>query len=248
MKNYLLVFLALVVTSFTSLSAQTEKPLVKAQAKEALPAPAFLKAVPTTNIVTLFSAGRSEADTMTASWVFEGSRLRLTGWYGLGETNLLSLEVSSFATEKNFDWQAGGESASGTFPEGTEKLWIAFTQKIRARYQVIGGGIFVETSPLKYMGKIERLTDGVILTQYLFGDVTGKYRTIDEVNWAGAVPEVNQTIYLGSNDRMSFPVEKSGEKFLLTLEVVTDLERDRKEQERMFGIGSRSAAKEEPKK
>jgi len=220
------LILALLVTCGTA-SAQAD--IVESAKKPEVPAltvPPFLPAIPT-NVITTFNANsHSElGDCLVASWLSGEVRFMLTAWYEHGGTNLLSLRLGPMEKEESFDWRGNAEAGGCTFPTGTEKAWVAFATKIRSRYQVLGGTMFVEMLPLKYLGKIERLTDGVVLESYLFVDAIGKYRVIDEPYLVGGVPSVDRSIYIGSNGHFFFPVERTGEKFLLTLEMAGELQR-----------------------
>lgn len=218
--------MVLVVTSIAA-SAQTDKEQVKKVVETpALRVPPFMPAVPT-NVITTFSVNFSETDRLDASWLDREFRFILTAWYGKGGTNLLDLRLSLIEKEDSFEWKSGDVSC--TFPNGAEKLWIEYARKIRSRYQVMGGNLFVEVSPLKYLGQIERLTDGVVLESHLFVDTAGKYRVIDEPYLVEEGLAVDQSIHMGSDGHFFFPVEKKGEKFLLSLEVVGELQKMERE-------------------
>ncbi len=218
MKNYLLVFLALVVTSFTSPTAwaQTEKPLVKPVALS------FLRVGSATNVVSSYSAG-PESDTLMAGWTSGESQVRLIAHYSGGSTNLGAFQLSEIGKERNFEWTPGQEFPPIDLPDGTERFLLSFIGKIRNQYHSIGGGMVVEVAPMKFVAKAEKLWDGEVFADYLFVDESGKYRVVDGNKWAGEAPTVDQPVFLGSDEENYFAAEKKGEKFLLSTEVFSVL-------------------------
>ncbi len=236
MKNSLRLLLVLTLTILSLPTLAQEK----AREKVADTDPTWIKTTPPlTNVLTQFDAKESEGiRQMEAIWVVGEDQFRLSIY--LRDTNLYTLVFNDHRTEMQFVWH---EDKSGTanekpLPQGLEKTWIAFAKELRGRYQILNDGMFVETSPVKYLGKIEHFTDGVILEKYLFRDSAGKYRVEDEGYFIGEVPQPDEVVYLGSNGNKQFVVEKKGEKFLLSAEVFTGLEWDRKERERGFPVAT----------
>jgi hypothetical protein len=110
--------------------------------------------------------------------------------------------------------------ALGPFPGTGGKTLSGF----HLRYQVIGDNMYVEIWPLKYLGRVERLTDGVVFQNLLFVDAEGKYRIVDEGYWVGETPPIGEPFLSGSDGKVTFPVEGTKGKFLLSTEVVRGLQ------------------------
>lgn len=233
MKKFLVGFLlALTLTAVTFPTAWAQEKASETRVVREMPS--WVQEPPSpTNILTSFSIG-GECHQLNATWVAQESRIHLSAFL-CGGTNISKVELKSFAEEQLFEWRTDQSESARPFPAGLEKNWAAFAEELQKRYQIIGEQMFVETSPLKYLGKVERFTDGVVLESYLFQDSFGRYRVEDGSYWAGDISaKVGQMVYLGSNGWNKFTVEKSGERFLLTVEVFAALQTAEKERERIF--------------
>ena len=233
--GFLLIFLGLTgpcaMTAFAQ--EQEKKPPYTPET-----APVWLRATPAaTNVLTTFEVHNGEVNFrhIEAFWNVGGTLLGLSVWFeGTRGTNVTAVELNNYAAEKVCEWGKGKTvTAERAFPPFMEERWCTFAAELQRRYTVIGDGIYVETSPVKYVAEVPYITDGVILTKHLLLDGTGKYRVLDAFDVVGEFPKVGESFYLGATASSRFTVEKIGEKFLLAPGVVTAIQREERERQRL---------------
>ncbi len=176
----------------------------------------YLQQAPTNAVVhfDITQRGGEGPDRIEAIWLAADTRLRLTCYYS--GTNVSGLELSDFKREENFTWQQDATSDSKyQFPAGTEKVWIAYAEKLRANYQLLAEGVYAEVRPLTYVGVSEELSDGVVVTTYIFSDADGKYRLIQDRLCIGEAPKAGQRVYLGGVGYEYFLLQQHEGKFLI---------------------------------
>lgn len=196
----------------------------RAEEKTITPTLIWAKTLPTNHIVTNFEAKDSDGlSFLDAGWETETGNLIFTVWFS--GTNVVSIRLRVQESEPIFTWSENRSSSDDGLPflDGGEKSWIQLAMKLRARYKIIGDDMFVETTPVKYLGKVDRLSDGILFENHLFVDGSGKYRLIDKSNWMGEAPRANSNTYLGSTQNEWFKVEKVEERFLIGADVLAAL-------------------------
>ncbi len=231
----LILAIALITLAFLVASAQekaTEKSTTIPTWVYTLPAP--------TNVLTDFlpkdSDGLARID---CSWTTGDSRIWLTAW-GEG-TNIVSLKLDDFKTERSFEWTNNANpETTNSFPARIVPTWKDFARQLFAGYKQIPGTEYhVALAPIKYLTSIERLTDHVVLTSYLFVDGQGRHKVIGEGEWVGEVPSQGEEVLLGSDGSHHFVVEKKGEKFLLSGEVLAGFRELERERRRIFPVADK---------